>query len=566
MAVNPPSKDAPVSRLFTLLLCFAPTFCLAECPDWPTERALAETARLQHQLAEWDDAYHRRGVSLVDDEIYDQARQHLQVWQECFEPRPSHAHPLATAGGESPHPIAQTGLSKLADEAAVVAWIAPRSDLWIQPKVDGVAVTLHYHGGKLVQAISRGNGSHGTDWTEQARHIPSVPLQLPAAADVILQGELYWRLSEHVQADAGSAGGRSKVAGAMARHTPDARTASHVGLFVWDWPNGPADMQARLDGLIAMGFAQSAALTLPIDTFEQAAHWRNYWFRHPLPFASDGVVLRQGQRPDASRWQAEPPHWAVAWKYPLRTAVARVRNVEFSIGRSGRITPVLQLDPVKLDDRRISRVSLGSLARWREADIQPDDQVAIVLAGLTIPRFDGVVWRTQARHRIEAPTPENYHLLSCWQASPDCDQQFVARLAWLSGKKGLDLPQVGRGTWQLLVEQGLVFGLLDWLKLDQAHLQQIPGIGETSASTLIESFELARKRPFHVWLHALGLPPSGDAALAGGWNALASRTQEQWQSEPGVGKKRARQLHAFFATPEVLQLRERLNEAGIPGF
>ncbi len=555
-----------MQRLIALWLCFAPSLCLAECPEWPAERALAETRLLQHQLAEWDDAYHRRGVSLVDDEIYDQARQRLLVWQDCFEPTPSRADPLITAAGESAHPIAQTGLSKLADKAAVAAWIAPRSDLWIQPKVDGVAVTLQYRSGKLVRAVSRGNGSRGVDWTDQVRKIPGVPSQLPASTDIILQGELYWRLSEHVQAAAGSAGARSDVAGAMARRTLGADTAAQIGLFVWDWPNGPADMQARLDGLVAMGFQQSAALTLPISTFEQAAHWRQYWFSHPLPFASDGVVLRQGKRPDALRWQAEPPHWAVAWKYPLRTAVARVREVEFNIGRSGKITPVLQLEPVTLDDRRISRVSLGSMARWRQADVQPDDHVAIALAGLTIPRFEGVAWRTKARHEIEAPATEKYHALSCWQASPGCDQQFVARLAWLSGKKALDLPQLGPGTWQQLVEHGAVTGLLDWLALDQAGIQRIPGFGETSATRLIDSFELARKRPFTAWLQALGFPPSGDATLASDWNTLASRTLDEWQAEPGIGKTRALQLRAFFTSPEVLQLRAQLHDARVDGF
>src|SRR5690606_28902888 len=94
MATNPLSKDAHMQRLIALWLCFAPSLCLAECPEWPAERALAETRLLQHQLAEWDDAYHRRGVSLVDDEIYDQARQRVQLWQDCFEPTSSRADPL----------------------------------------------------------------------------------------------------------------------------------------------------------------------------------------------------------------------------------------------------------------------------------------------------------------------------------------------------------------------------------------------------------------------------------------------------------------------------------------
>lgn len=553
--------------LTALLLWLSPFLCIAACPDWPAERAQAESRALQRQLAEWDDAYHRRGVALVEDEIYDQASRRLQDWQRCFGlPRSAAADALATSAGEVEHPIVQTGLQKLADRSAVAAWMTSRDGLWIQPKVDGVAVTLLYRNGALIQAVSRGDGTRGHDWTAQARQIEAVKSHLPISDELILQGELYWKRPGHVQAEAGSAGARGTVAGAMARQHLDSETADQIGLFVWDWPNGPATMQARLDGLVAMGFGSSAALTRPIRSAEQAQHWRDYWYRHPLPFASDGVVLRQGRRPDGSHWHAEPPQWAAAWKYPLRTAVARVRAVEFNIGRSGRITPVLALEPVQLDDRQVSRVSVGSLARWQADDIHPDDQVAIALAGLTIPRYDGIVWRTEQRQPIEAPRPDAYNALTCWQASPGCEQQFLARLVWLSGKKGLDLPQLGPGTWQLLIEAGVANRLLDWLALDEARLQAIAGIGATDARTLAASFRLARTRPFARWLQALGLPPSGDARLADNWSALALTSLEQWQTEPGIGKTRARRLVAFFASADVEALRQRLQDAGIAGF
>ncbi|WP_019339811.1 NAD-dependent DNA ligase LigB [Stutzerimonas stutzeri] len=557
-----------MQRLIALTFCTLSSLVMADCPDWPNRRAETEIAALAHQVTQWDDAYHRRGVSLVDDEIYDQTRQRLQQWRDCFVAISTapEADPLDGADGPVAHPVVQTGLAKLADAEAVKDWLATRSDVWMQPKVDGVAVTLHYRNGSLVRMVSRGNGSHGQDWTDRARTLPAIPLQLPVSEELILQGELYWRLQAHVQAKAGSAGARSRVAGAMARQVLDEATATQIGLFVWDWPNGPTDMQARLAGLVAMGFGDSTALTRPLETAEQAGHWRDYWFRHRLPFASDGIVLRQGQRPDASRWQAQPPHWAVAWKYPLRTAVARVREVTFNIGRSGRITPVLQLEPVQLDDRLVSRVSLGSLRRWQQEDVRPDDQVAIALAGLTIPRFEHVVWRMQQRRRVEAPKPSDYHFLSCWQASPGCEQQFVARLVWLSGKHGLDLPQLGSGTWQALVESGLVVDLLDWLQLDQRRLQQVPGIGEASASSLIASFQLARTRPLDSWLRALGAPPGADAIQAKNWHALTNISLAQWQAEPGIGATRAQHLQAFFRAPEVLRLRQQLHEVGIVGF
>ncbi|MCX4198514.1 hypothetical protein OMR07_25940 [Methylobacterium organophilum] len=158
---------------------------LATCPTWDDARAQREIHQLQTQLAEWDDAYHRRGQSLVDDEIYDQSRARLHDWQRCFPSTLAAPDPLAGAGGPLRHPIRQTGLAKLADEQSVAAWIARREDLWIQPKIDGVAVTLVYRDGVLQQAISRGDGLTGQDWTANARKLAAIPARLALAGQAV---------------------------------------------------------------------------------------------------------------------------------------------------------------------------------------------------------------------------------------------------------------------------------------------------------------------------------------------------------------------------------------------
>lgn len=535
----------------------------AACPDWPTERATREIASLSEQLAHWDDAYHRQGVSLIADELYDQARARLDAWRTCFADQTTSPDPLATSAGKTQHPVAQTGLRKMLDSHAIRRWIATRDDLWIQPKVDGVAVTLVYRDGRLQRLISRGDGLSGQDWTAHAQHIPAIPKTLQTQQALTLQGELYWRLDQHIQAVAGSAGARSKVAGLMARHQLDATDAVGIGVFVWDWPDGPTDIQARLQLLEQQGFTDSRQLTHAIKTADQAEQWRQHWYRSPLPFASDGVVLRQGTRPDASRWQAEPPHWAVAWKYPASQALAAVQAVDFRIGRHGRITPVLRLHPVRLDDRTVQYVSVGSLKRWQRLDIRPGDQVAVRLAGLTIPQLDSVVWQTQERTALVVPQADQHHPLSCWRATPECASQFHARLTWLSGQSGLALPGVGPGTWSKLLAAGKIDNLLDWMTLSEDQVRTLPGFGERSAANLIRSFELAQQRSQRSWLLALGLPPSGDAALDEPWSELAQRDLADWQREPGVGPHRARQLQAFFQHPEVQALAERLRTAGL---
>ncbi len=552
-----PRRIAP---LFALFACAANA---APCPDWSAARAAGEISALERRIAEWDHAYHVDGRALVADELYDQSRELLGQWRACF---PGHdaapGDPLRSAGGPVRHPVAQTGLAKLRDEAAVQAWMAGRDDLWVQPKVDGVAVTLLYRDGRLQQAISRGDGRSGQDWTTRVRALEAVPARLSRRQETILQGELYWRATGHIQARDGGNGLRGKAAGAMARHEANATETKRIGLFVWDWPNGPATMAERLRGLREMGFADSAELTLPVRTPEEAGQWRERWYRAELPFASDGVVLRQGDRPAGTGWIAQPPSWAAAWKYPTGQALAEVRAVQFQIGRTGRITPLLRLRPVELDGRRVSRVGLGSLQRWQALDIRPGDQVAVSLAGLTIPQVGDVVWRSEQRSALAVPDPAAHHLLSCWRPTPGCEGQFAARQQWLGGRRGLALPGVGAGTWEKLRLQGL----LDWLELREDELAKRPGLGSRSAAALHRSFAGARQRPFQQWLGALGLPPSGSAPLQGDWDALASRDAADWDAYGGIGATRARQLVEFFRHEEVLRLREQLRQAGVAGF
>jgi DNA ligase (NAD+) len=540
----------------------------AACPDWSPARARQELTALRGRLDGWNHAYRVDGASPVDDAVYDQALQRFGQWRRCFPAQaPSPPSHLGDAGGRVTSPVAQTGLAKLPDAAALAQWMRARADqdLWVQPKADGVAVTLLYVDGRLRLASSRGDGLHGSDWTARVQEIAAVPKHLPQApARVVLQGELYWRLPGHVQARAGGVNARSAVAAAMARdRLGDA--ASRIGLFVWDWPSGPPTMPARLAGLQAMGLVDSVRYTRRVASLAEVERWRAQWYRHAMPFAADGTVVRQGRRPAAASWRAAPPDWAVAWKYPAASALAEVRAVEFTVGRSGRITPVLQLEPVQLDDHRVQRVSVGSLRRWRELDIRPGDQVEVALAGLTIPRLQSVAWHTRQRAPVTPPDPRAHGPLTCWQAAPGCERQFLARLVWLGGSHGLQLEGMGEGNWRALVEAGLVHHLLDWMRLAPDQLAAVPGLGANRAAALARAFAGARDRPFARWLQALGVP-AREAAGAADWTTLSTRGVDDWRAREGIGAGRAHELVAFFGCAEVQAQAARLHAAGVQGF
>jgi DNA ligase (NAD+) len=544
-----------------------PAFVHAACPDRRVEQVKPELDAWRKQLNEWNRVYRAEGRSPIDDEVYDQVLQRYETLRECFPGLANKPEQSGDTGGARAA-VAQTGLQKLADIDAVAVWMQARDkgDLWVQPKADGVALTLLYIDGELHSAISRGDGIRGSDWTQQVKRMATVPARLKQApARVVLQGELIWRLPAHTQASAGGVGARAKVAGALARGDMDVDTAARIELFVWDWPDGPAEMQARLRGLAAMGFGDSAALTQRVRTPQDVAKWREHWYRTALPFATDGIVIRQGHRPLASTWTAAPPAWAVAWKYPPAKVVATVTGVDFRQGRSGRVDAVLQLEPIALDDRTVRRVLLGSLSRWKALDVRPGDQVAVTLAGLTIPRFDGVVVRAPQRIDVPMPPPRQHDALACWEPVVGCEKQFLARLMWLSGKQGVTIDGMGERNWQTLIDAGLVHGLLDWMSLTSSQLRAVPGIGRARAAAWVDAFERAKRRDFAIWLRALGMPPAGDIGLAN-WRAGAAMAEQAWQQYPGVGQVRARQLKAFFAHPQVQLLAEQLHEAAVDGF
>ena len=550
--------------LLAALISALPAWAWAEaCPD----NVHLQLETLSRQIQQWDDSYHRQGQSLISDELYDQARKRLAHWQECARQQPPKAdNPLASARGTLRHPVAHTGLQKLPGEPAVSDWLSTRRDVWVQPKVDGVAVTLVYRQGRLHQLISRGDGLLGHDWSASAAKIPGIVQQLPDAVDVVLQGELYWRLNHHVQALKGGLNARSKVAGLMNRRQLSDAEAAGIGLFVWAWPDGPKDFTERLATLARWGFSDSQQYSQPVASISEAAHWRTHWYNAALPFASDGVVLHQAMRAPAVRWKTSTPYWAVAWKYPISQALALVRKVRFNIGRTGRITPILELEPVRLDDRQISRVSVGSLKRWQALDIRPGDQVSISLAGQVIPRLDQVIQRNTTRVDLPVPDPSDFHALSCWQLDPGCEEQLLARLTWLSGNQGLSLPHLGAETWNVLIQAGLIAGFLDWLTLDAAELANIDGFGDSSRARLLDSLHSARQRPFAQWLKALGVPPAARNNLEGGWQTLVARDTQAWLAIDGIGPGRAAQLSAFFRDPQVQALAETLRVAGIDGF
>ncbi|EHE9874973.1 NAD-dependent DNA ligase LigB [Escherichia coli] len=539
----------------------------AVCPAWSPARAHEEISRLQQQVKQWDDDYWKKGKSDVEDGVYDQLNARLTQWQRCFgeETRDSMMPPLA---GSVMHPVAHTGVRKLADKNALRLWMREQNDLWVQPKVDGVAVTLVYQDGKLNKAISRGNGLKGEDWTQKVRLIPSVPQTVSGLlSNTTLQGEIFLQREGHIQQHMGGMNARSKVAGILMRQ--DNSDALHsLGVFIWAWPDGPQLMAERLQQLATAGFTLTQKYTLAVKSADEVERARNEWWKAKLPFVTDGVVVRAAKEPESRHWQPGQADWLIAWKYQPVAQVTDVNAIQFAVGKSGKISVVASLAPVMLDDKKVQRVNIGSVRRWQEWDIAPGDQILVSLAGQGIPRIDEVVWR--GAKRTKPTPPENrFNALTCYFTSDVCQEQFISRLVWLGSKQVLGLEGIGEAGWRTLHQTHRFEHIFSWLSLTPEQLQHTPGIAKSKSEQLWHQFNLARKQPFTRWVMAMGIPLTRAALNASderSWSQLLQRSEQQWQRLPGTGAGRASQVIEWKENAQIKTLGSWLAAQQITGF
>lgn len=539
----------------------------AVCPAWSPARAQEEISRLQQQIKQWDDDYWKEGKSEVEDGVYDQLSARLTQWQRCFgsEPRDVMMPPL---NGAVMHPVAHTGVRKMVDKNALSLWMRERSDLWVQPKVDGVAVTLVYRDGKLNKAISRGNGLKGEDWTQKVSLISAVPQTVSGPlANSTLQGEIFLQREGHIQQQMGGINARAKVAGLMMRQD-DSDTLNSLGVFVWAWPDGPQLMSDRLKELATAGFTLTQTYTRAVKNADEVARVRNEWWKAELPFVTDGVVVRAAKESESRHWLPGQAEWLVAWKYQPVAQVAEVKAIQFAVGKSGKISVVASLAPVMLDDKKVQRVNIGSVRRWQEWDIAPGDQILVSLAGQGIPRIDDVVWR--GAERTKPTPPENrFNSLTCYFASDVCQEQFISRLVWLGAKQVLGLDGIGEAGWRALHQTHRFEHIFSWLLLTPEQLQNTPGIAKSKSAQLWHQFNLARKQPFTRWVMAMGIPLTRAALNASderSWSQLLFSTEQFWQQLPGTGSGRARQVIEWKENAQIKKLGSWLAAQQITGF
>ncbi|MET4758052.1 helix-hairpin-helix domain-containing protein [Endozoicomonas sp. NE40] len=319
----------------------------------------------------------------------------------------------------------------------------------------------------------------------------------------------------------------------------------------------PGRESDTVNQLYTMGFDLPTQFTEPVKSLEEVIRKRDQLQKQAdrLPFLLDGIVLKVNSQAQQLAMGSSNfiPNWMLAWKFPPDVAVTTVRNIEFKVGRTGNITPVVVFDPVEIREQTITRVSMGSLNNLQGKDIAIGDQISIALKGSATPTFNKVILRDSQRKRPVLPDSQQYSPFTCLSLIEGCKEQFIARIQWLS--KRLDLPGLDEPVIHNLVNSGQLKTLADLLTLSREQLQEAGSTWEQSGY-FRSAIELTGALPFEQQVRALGIPDIGKARSTklgkafSNWDQLLQAENKQLQAIADVGEATIQQLRRYLQRPE----------------
>ncbi len=419
--------------------------------------------------------------------------------------------------------------------------------LTIEPKVDGVAISLVYENGEFVRAVTRGDGVAGDDVTANVRTIRVIPERLagPAPTRVEVRGEIYLPKSEFVRINSerdeqglpAFANPRNTAAGSLKQL--DSRLVAARGLSAVCYAVGtfegderPATQGALIDQIAAWGLPTAGWLRAAESVDDALEAIRELGaIRHDFAYETDGAVVKAArvEHQTALGSTAKAPRWAMAYKYEAERAETKLRDITIQVGRTGVLTPVAELDPVVVSGSRVARATLHNEEEITRKDIRIGDTVAIEKAGEVIPAVVAV--RTDLRDGSERQFQMPKECPACggpvareegyvaWRCTNfTCPAQAITRITHFCARKALDIEGLGDIVAQAIVQRELVASPLDLFSLTLPPLAELNlgtddqprKLGEKNATTILESVAAARTKPLARWLFAMGIPRVGE--------------------------------------------------------
>ncbi len=471
-------------------------------------------------------------------------------------------------------------------------------DLVCELKIDGLAVSLVYENGVLVQGATRGDGITGEDVTSNLRTIRSIPLSLdgPVPPRLEARGEVYLPVAEfrrlnEERAQRGEqlyANPRNTGAGSVRQLDPKITASRNMQMWVYSMGNpdeagGIESHWDALDFLGNAGFRVNPENKL-CRTLEEASDYYYSWLerRHDLPYEVDGVVIKVSPfaYQNALGVVGREPRWAIAFKFPAEQAVTKLLDIGINVGRTGSLNPYAVLEPVIVSGATVKQASLHNEEDIHRKDIRVGDWVTVERAGDVIPQVVGPILERRTGRETVFQMPSNCPVCQTPIVKSDseamhrcpntsCPVQFFELLKHFVSKGAMDIDGLGEQWCNILIEQGFVKDVAGLYYLDMAELLKLDRMGEKLATKIMSNIEASKKRPLHRILFALGILHVGGeiAELLTQRYAtikeLAEATQEELIEIPGIGPKIAESVVDYFAVVHNREVLEKLEQAGV---
>jgi DNA ligase (NAD+) len=579
--------------------------------------AEARIAQLRKTIAEHDRRYYEFDQPSIPDADYDALVRELRSLEERFPSLATADSPTKRVSGRAvslfapvTHAAPMLSLDNVFSLDELQAWVRRLErgsegdiDFVCELKIDGLAVSLTYENGVFARGGTRGDGRVGEDITANLRTIAEIPAALPGQSFppvMEIRGEVYLPIStfERLNRELATRGERALVnprnaaAGSLRQKDPTV-TASR-GLRMWCYGMGrPGDV---VDGARASRHSEDLARLrrwgLPVNPTIELAHsledvvrFIDKWHkrRHTVDYQIDGIVIkvdRYDQRADLGT-TSRAPRWAIAYKFPPEEKTARVVRIAVNTGRTGRVTPYVDLEPVYVGGVTVSSATLHNESEVRRKDIRERDLVIIRRAGDVIPEVVGPVlddrpadsepWRFPTQCPACGAELVRKGDEADWRCPnrKGCPAQGARWLFHFGSPDAMDVEHLGYQTVTALMERGWVNDPSDLYQLDLQSVSTLPGFGEKSARNLIDAIAASKDRP--IWRLLVGLSIRRVGAhvaeiLAKRYrsiDALAAATLDDLENAEGVGPEISSAVHEWFHAPENLALVEKLRQAGL---
>lgn len=473
-----------------------------------------------------------------------------------------------------------------------------RLDIVGELKFDGTSISLIYKGGRLVRAVTRGDGEKGDVVTDNIKTIPSIPLQLRGSGwpdEFEIRGEvlLPWKAFDRLNAERAFneeplfANPRNAAAGTLKTLDPKivARRGLDARFYYLLSDNLPFDNHYQnMEAARSWGFKVSPAMKLmtSIDEIDEyIRHWDTA--RKELPVATDGLVFKVNSLRQQLNlgFTAKSPRWAIAYKFPAERALTPLRFVSFEVGRLGIITPVANLEPVLLSGTIVKRASLHNEDIIRNLDIHEGDWLWVEKGGEIIPKITGV----DLSRRTEGAEPVRFvsHCPACgtplvrvegeaaW-VCPNrygCPPQQIGRIEHFVGRRMMNIDGIGEEMSRELFERGYIRNIADLYSLKADDIISIPGSGPRTAQRILDGVEASKNVGFDRVIYALSIPQVGEtvskhlARAVGDIDRLMSMSEAELTAINDIGPGIAASVTDYFSHAVNREIIERLREAGV---